>query len=85
MEQLDDLLAGAEVVLSGEVLDRIDAIVPMGADVGQLDIHAGGCAPLPEATRQGVHSRPASHARRQAEPSVGGRIGGGAVPVSSRT
>jgi aryl-alcohol dehydrogenase-like predicted oxidoreductase len=38
MEQLDDLLAGAEVVLSDEILDRIDAIVPPGTDVGQLDM-----------------------------------------------
>jgi aryl-alcohol dehydrogenase-like predicted oxidoreductase len=38
MEQLDDLLAGAEVVLSDEILDRIDEIVPPGTDVGQLDM-----------------------------------------------
>jgi aryl-alcohol dehydrogenase (NADP+) len=34
MEQLDGLLAGAEVRLSDEILDRIDAIVPAGTDVG---------------------------------------------------
>lgn len=34
MEQLDDLLAGAEVRLSDEVLDRIDEIVPPGTNVG---------------------------------------------------
>lgn len=34
MEQLDDLLAGAELRLSDEVLDRIDAIAPPGLDVG---------------------------------------------------
>lgn len=34
MEQFDDLLAGAEVVLSDEVLDRIDQIVPPGTDIG---------------------------------------------------
>lgn len=28
MEQLDDLLAGAETVLSDDILDHIDAIVP---------------------------------------------------------
>jgi hypothetical protein len=38
MEQLDDLLAGAEVVLSDEILDRIDEIVPPGSDIGQLDM-----------------------------------------------
>lgn len=32
--QLDDLLAGAEVRLSDDVLDRIDRIVPPGTDVG---------------------------------------------------
>jgi aryl-alcohol dehydrogenase-like predicted oxidoreductase len=38
MEHLDSALAGAEVVLSDEVLDRIDAIVPPGTDVGRLDM-----------------------------------------------
>ncbi|MET3579602.1 aryl-alcohol dehydrogenase (NADP+) [Mesorhizobium robiniae] len=37
MEHLDDLLAGADVVLSDEVLDRIDEIVPPGTDVGALE------------------------------------------------
>ncbi|TDD15875.1 aldo/keto reductase, partial [Actinomadura sp. KC06] len=37
MEQLDDLLAGAKTVLTDEVLDRIDAIVPPGTDIGTLD------------------------------------------------
>jgi aryl-alcohol dehydrogenase-like predicted oxidoreductase len=36
MEHLDDVLAGAEVRLDDQVLDRIDEIVPPGADVGQL-------------------------------------------------
>ncbi|TWB29726.1 aldo/keto reductase [Nitrospirillum bahiense] len=34
--QFDDLLAGAEVSLSDEILDRIDAIVPPGIDLGVL-------------------------------------------------
>jgi aryl-alcohol dehydrogenase-like predicted oxidoreductase len=38
MEQLDDLLAGAEVTLSDDVLDQIDKIVPPGTDIGQLDM-----------------------------------------------
>jgi aryl-alcohol dehydrogenase-like predicted oxidoreductase len=38
MEQLDDLLAGADVTLSDEILDRIDEIVPPGTDVGTLDM-----------------------------------------------
>jgi len=37
MEQLDDLLSGVDVVLSDDVLDRIDEIVPPGTDVGTLD------------------------------------------------
>jgi len=37
MEQLDDLLAGLDVTLSDELLDRIDEIVPPGTDVGPLD------------------------------------------------
>lgn len=34
MQQLDDLLAGAEIRLSDEVLDRIDQIAPPGTDIG---------------------------------------------------
>ena len=37
VEQLDDLLAGLDVALGDEVLDRIDEIVPPGTDVGTLD------------------------------------------------
>jgi aryl-alcohol dehydrogenase (NADP+) len=38
MEHLDDLLAGAEVTLDDEVLDRIDEIVPPGTDVEPGDV-----------------------------------------------
>ena len=37
MGHLDDLLAGAEVVLGDEVLDRIDEIVAPGSEAGPLD------------------------------------------------
>ena len=37
MEQLDDLLAAADVTLTDEFLDQIDEIVPPGTDVGTLD------------------------------------------------
>jgi aryl-alcohol dehydrogenase-like predicted oxidoreductase len=37
MTQLDDLLAGVDTVLSDDVLDRIDEIVPPGTDIGTLD------------------------------------------------
>ena len=38
MEQLEDLLAGVDVTLTDELLDRIDEIVPPGTDVGTLDM-----------------------------------------------
>ncbi|MEV6261382.1 aldo/keto reductase [Streptomyces sp. NPDC051784] len=37
-DHLDDLLAGAETVLDDAVLDRIDAVVAPGTDVGALDM-----------------------------------------------
>jgi aryl-alcohol dehydrogenase-like predicted oxidoreductase len=37
MAHLDDLLAGLDVALGDEVLDRIDEIVPPGTDVSALD------------------------------------------------
>jgi aryl-alcohol dehydrogenase-like predicted oxidoreductase len=38
MEHLDDLLAGVDVALTDELLDRIDQIVPPGTDIGRLDM-----------------------------------------------
>ncbi|WP_445528110.1 aldo/keto reductase [Streptomyces cyslabdanicus] len=38
MDHLDDLLAGAEISLTDDILDEIDAIVPPGTDVGTLDM-----------------------------------------------
>ena len=37
MEQFDDLLAGMDITLTDDVLDRIDEIVPPGTDTGTLD------------------------------------------------
>jgi aryl-alcohol dehydrogenase (NADP+) len=37
MDHLDDLLAGLDVTLTDDILDRIDEIVPPGSDVGALD------------------------------------------------
>jgi len=37
MAQLDDILGGADVALTDEILDRIDAIVPPGLDVAPLE------------------------------------------------
>lgn len=57
MEQLDDLLAGVDIALTDEVLDRIDAIVPPGTDVGRLDQQYNPPAVLEPALRR----RPAAH------------------------
>lgn len=38
MDQLEDLLAGADVTLADDILDRIDDIVAPGTDVGTLDM-----------------------------------------------
>jgi aryl-alcohol dehydrogenase-like predicted oxidoreductase len=38
MEQLDDLLAGADVTLDDEILNRIDEIAPPGTDAGPNDV-----------------------------------------------
>jgi len=43
MEQLEDILAGADLQLTDEVLDRIDEIVPPGTNVNSAD--AGWQAP----------------------------------------
>ncbi|MEG3152629.1 aldo/keto reductase [Sphingomonas sp. ZT3P38] len=57
MEQLDGLLAGAEVTLSDDLLDAIDAIVPAGVDVAPLE----GAAYQPPAIAQaGLRRRPAA-------------------------
>jgi aryl-alcohol dehydrogenase-like predicted oxidoreductase len=45
MEHLDGLLAGVEVRLTDDILDRIDEIVPPGTDVGMRD----GAAYVPPA------------------------------------
>jgi aryl-alcohol dehydrogenase-like predicted oxidoreductase len=37
VEQLDDLLASADVTLTDDILDQIDEVVPPGTDVGTLD------------------------------------------------
>jgi aryl-alcohol dehydrogenase-like predicted oxidoreductase len=36
-DHLDDLLGGTDVVLTDDVLDKIDQIVPPGTDIGTLD------------------------------------------------
>jgi aryl-alcohol dehydrogenase-like predicted oxidoreductase len=56
MAHLDDVLAGAEVALDDEVLDRIDEIVAPGTDVSPLP-HAYGTPPLAQPR---LRRRPAS-------------------------
>jgi aryl-alcohol dehydrogenase-like predicted oxidoreductase len=53
MEQLDSLLTGADTVLSADVLDRIDEIVPPGADLNRADSYytPPGLADLSERRR----------------------------------
>ncbi len=60
MEHLDDLLAGADVELSDDLLDRIDEIVPPGTDVTALDQEYRPPALLETALRR----RPAGSGRR---------------------
>jgi len=62
MEHLEDLLAGAEVTLTDEVLDRIDTIVPPGTDVGMPDESAY----LPPALQQSNLRRRPSQERAAA-------------------
>jgi aryl-alcohol dehydrogenase-like predicted oxidoreductase len=54
MSHLDDLLAGVDVALTDDILDRIDEIVPPGTDIGTLDQ-----AYVPPALQQpGLRRRP---------------------------
>jgi aryl-alcohol dehydrogenase-like predicted oxidoreductase len=62
MEHLEDLLAGAEVTLTDEILDRIDTIVPPGTDVGMPDESAY----LPPALQQSNLRRRPSQERAAA-------------------
>ena len=56
MEHLDDTLAGLEMSLDDAVLDRIDAIVSPGTDIGTLDM-----AYVPPSLQQvGLRRRPAA-------------------------
>ena len=61
MEHLDDLLAGSEVRLTDEILDRIDEIVPPGTDVGPLEANYNPPAILkPELRRRPIADRAAA-------------------------
>jgi aryl-alcohol dehydrogenase-like predicted oxidoreductase len=61
MEQLDDLLAGADVTLTDEILDQIDEIVPPGTDVGTLDMaYRSPAIQRPDLRRRPVSERAAA-------------------------
>jgi hypothetical protein len=52
MEQLDDLLAGMDVTLSDDLLDRIDEIVPPGTNLNATDAGWQNPALAPAARRR---------------------------------
>ena len=54
MEQLESQLPAAEVTLTGEVLDRIDELVPPGVTLNQADGGWQNPALAPEARRRGT-------------------------------
>jgi aryl-alcohol dehydrogenase-like predicted oxidoreductase len=61
MEQLDDLLASADVTLSDEILDKLDAIVAPGTDVSPLDMaYRPPAITNPDLRRRPVAERAAS-------------------------
>jgi aryl-alcohol dehydrogenase (NADP+) len=67
MQHLDDTLAGMEIGLDDEVLDRIDAIVAPGTDIGALDM-----AYSPPALQQVSHRRRPADERAASKPSTPG-------------
>jgi aryl-alcohol dehydrogenase-like predicted oxidoreductase len=61
MEQLDDLLAAADVTLTDDLLDQIDEIVPPGTDVGVLDqAYQPPALQHPDLRRRPSHDRAAN-------------------------
>ena len=56
MQHLDDLLAGAEVQLSDDILDRIDAVVAPGTDAGTM----GATYEPPAMSQPNLRRRPLS-------------------------
>ena len=74
MEQLDDLLASADVTLTDDILDQIDEIVPPGTDVGTLDQAYLPPALLNSSLRRGppVNAAATAFPRQRAWPSAQG-------------
>ena len=60
MSHLDDLLAGLDVALTDEILDRIDELVPPGTDVSPLDqAYRAPAVQVPSLRRRPVGERAA--------------------------
>ena len=59
MQQLEDLLAGADIALSDEILDQIDEVVAPGADSGPM----GAVYAPPAVTQASLRRRPAAERR----------------------
>ena len=57
IQQLDDLLASAEVALDDEILDRIDEVVAPGTDAGPM----GAVYEPPAVTQADLRRRPIPH------------------------
>ena len=76
MSHLDDLLAGIDVTLTDDILDRIDEIVPPGTDIGTLDqAYVPPAIQLPSLRRRRAeHARPPERASE-------GRGGSRRLPV----
>ena len=61
LEQLTDLLTGAEIVLDDSTLDRIDEIVPPGQDIGQIQmVYTPPALLTPEGRRRRTPERAAA-------------------------
>lgn len=60
IEQLEDLLAGSDIALSEDILDRIDGIVAPGTDVGTLDMAYRPPALLEPALRRRLRNQAAA-------------------------
>ncbi|HEY3870442.1 MAG TPA: aldo/keto reductase [Actinocrinis sp.] len=62
MQQLEDLLAGASLALGDEALDRIDRIVPPGADLYNPDVRTPPALADPALRRRPASERAAAQA-----------------------
>jgi hypothetical protein len=61
MQQLDDLLAGAEVVVDDEILDRIDEVVAPGTGAGPMGaVYAPPALTQPSLRRRSLSDRTAA-------------------------